>query len=207
MVGKLHHLGAFEDHIPVEIPAIRSGGVFIADEGGEAAGRIVTGGRVADLAPGLRDNRRGIEFRRQGVIAESGDHSGERLADRRRIRAEQTLSDRQLRQRAVRIASLADCADVLRVVGDGDEVQRPARQTNLVALGMADGLALGEPVGVVRRTADVEDVGVERKLGVDVQVAIVGVAVSTVARQAGWRLGRRGLGRRRRCAWRHGLGL
>ena len=62
------------------------------------------------------------------------------------------------------------------MIGDRQEVERPALELHLEAGRVLDRLALGVPVGVVGRRAHVEDEGVERVAGVDVEVAEVGLA-------------------------------
>ena len=49
---------------------------------------------------------------------------------------------------------------------------------------MPDDLTLCEPVGVLRCASDIEDIRIIGQVGVDMQVAIVGVAISAVARQS-----------------------
>ena len=57
------------------------------------------------------------------------------------------------------------------VVRDRVEIQWPSPQAHGIAERVRDGLALRVPVGIVRRCPNVEDVGVERKAGMNVQVA------------------------------------
>ena len=62
------------------------------------------------------------------------------------------------------------------MVGDRGEVERAALELDLEAGRVVDRLAARELVGVVGGRAHVEDEGVERVLGVDVEVAEVGLA-------------------------------
>ena len=66
--------------------------------------------------------------------------------------------------------------EILSVVGDRVEIERTALQPSLEARRMRDRLPLGEAVGRIRTLAHVEEVGIERVLGMDVKVAEVGVA-------------------------------
>ena len=67
------------------------------------------------------------------------------------------------------------------MVGDRGEVERAALELDLEAGRVVDRLAARELVGVVGGRAHVEDERVERVLGVDVEVAEVGLARSGAA--------------------------
>ena len=203
-VGQLRDLGGAEDHVAVQVPAIRGGGVLVRHEGGEPARVVVPRRGLLDFSPGAPGDGGVAELLGHAAALEAGDHPAEGGGDLLGVGAEQALDERQLVQRTVGIVRLAHGADVFGVVGDRGEVQRTARQADVEPGGVADRIALGEPVSVVRHGAHVEDVGVERQPGMDVQVAEIGVAVGVVAGEVGGRLRRgRGPGRRR---LRGGLG-
>ena len=93
------------------------------------------------------------------------------------------------------------------MIGDGYEVQWAASQPDGVATGVPDRFSARKPIGVIRRAAQVENIGVVGEIGVDMQVAIVGVAISTIAGQTRRRCCRLGFGRCGRGGLRRGLRL
>jgi len=65
---------------------------------------------------------------------------------------------------------------VLGMVGDREEVERSVHQLHGAATHVVDGLALGKPVGIIGRGANIERKGIEGPRRVHVEVAEVGVS-------------------------------
>ena len=164
------HFGAREDHVAVEVREARHRGVLVRDERREASGFVVAFGGLDRAMPRVPYHGLGVEFGArpppcQG-IREHGDH--------RRYRVVHAAA---LRQRVFRIGQRGQHAEVLRVVGDRDEVQRPAREPDRIAQRMGDRRALAVAVRVVRRRPyAAHAVGVDGVRRVHVEFAEPGAA-------------------------------
>ena len=152
------HLGALENDIAMQVAA-EAGGVFVSNQRRELARSIVSFGGGNDAPPSLAHHRLhavGLEQPPQGPANGS----------RQRVAGGALVSGLLHRQ---------DRAQELRMVGDGQKVERRAGQLQPPSARMGYGFSLGEPIGVVRRGAQVfhhECVqGVHR---VDMQIAKVG---------------------------------
>ena len=168
-----------------------SGGELVGDEGREVAGIVVPLGSLHDLLPGTLDDAEIEQVVGVDVAPFARQHFLEhRAAVRRRRGAPQRDREWMLAHCRVRVVHLLEHAQVGGVVGDRQEVERRL-EAHLDTGRVRQRLALGVSVGVVGVVAGAEDVGVERVLGVYVNVAEVGVAyrpaLGAVARTSGFR--------------------
>ncbi len=199
--------GVPEDDVPVKVVAAGLAAPLVGDEGRErAGGRAVVEllGRRLRVLPDERRLREAVDavgsapgesLRRVHVAVreQERDHRERRQQAReRRQRRGELIASRDTVARVVarkpgREADL-DLAELLRVVGDRSEVERPAelRGARRHALGVvrreADRLALREPVGAARVLARAGEDRVRRVGGVHVRVPEVRLAELLEAR-------------------------
>ena len=197
-----------EDDVPVvgsRLGRRRRGGPLVGDERGEVArvvvalrgeDRILPGRAMCLIVEGRVLHLRVVRHPRPLLPQEAavGTHlASEALPEQDRahlhrvrmqivafVHAVEGLRAVQLAYPGRRIGPLRHHAEKEPVVRDGKEVQRLA-ELHLVAEGVLDRLALGEPVALVRCGVGAEQVGVEGVPGVDVDIAEVDVAVLAVA--------------------------
>ena len=156
----------------MKVARVGGGGrVLVADEGGECAGVVVVLGGLDDALPGGTVRFAAIDLVElaapEGLQPPPETLGGSQLA--------QLPGDRHVVQRVLRVVHRRQHAKQDAVVGHRLEVQGPP-ELHRVAGGVNERRAAREAVGVVRRRPHVEDVGVHREAGVDVQVAEVRVA-------------------------------
>ena len=170
--GLRRRFAAAEDDVAVQVAAIvRRGRVLVADESGEVPRVVVGLGGVDDRLPG---GGFGVVLR---VLRQLGELAAAEPLDG----ARETAPFAQIGPEFGRVEGilgvvhLREHAEVQAVVGYRLEVEGAALQLELVAAGVFDRLALGEPVGVVGVRARAEQVRIEGVLGVHVEVAEVGV--------------------------------
>ncbi len=184
-----------EDDVAMDLREFRRGGVFVRDEGREAAARP----RVVEARSGRLDVLPRVElggFAGRAVLAtergrvEAGDAADDVLRT--------FLDGRGLEGAAIVRAELAfvgvrggvgtkpDAAEGVGVIRDRGEVERTpdlhlARPASLLVEGREHArLAAREAVGVLGREPRVEDVGIHRVRGVDVEIAPVHVLLGIV---------------------------
>ena len=181
------HVVAGKDHVAVKVHTARRGGEFVGHEGREAPRIVVALCRRDRLLPDRANDRRGVEARdgfasHPPVECAAGFPAVLRVAAPHLHRhgvAAQGVEPlvHQFRPGDVSgVGQRTGDAEILRVVGDREEVERPAPKADRVAERVGKGLSLGEAVRVVGGGSDTEVVGVDRVLRVNVQIAEVGVA-------------------------------
>ena len=197
------HVVAGKDHVAVKVHTARRGGEFVGHEGREAPRIVVALCRRDRLLPDRANDRRGVEARdgfasHPPVECAAGFPAVLRVAAPHLHRhgvAAQGVEPlvHQFRPGDVSgVGQRTGDAEILRVVGDREEVERPAPKADRVAERVGKGLSLGEAVRVVGGGSDTEGVGVDRVLRVNVQIAEVGVA---------WRARAGRTGRNRSVLW------
>lgn len=171
------HVRVPEDDVAMQVLApAASGGELIADEGREVAGIVVPFGSLHDLLPGARDDVEIEQVVRFDEAPFPWQHFLEHgAAIRRRCGIPQGDREGMPADRRVRVVHLLEHAQIGRMVGNREKVERRF-QAHLDAGRVRQRFSLGEPVGIVGIGAGAEDVGVERVLRMDVNVAEVGVA-------------------------------
>ena len=174
----LGHFGAAEDLITVQHATVRERrGILVGDESGEAARLVKLLGGTADLAPGPynRVTARwplGADLRM--VLGAVGD-----LGAEARHHVGVASTDGGTERRVMDFAASFHAPGVLHqrldVVGDRREVER-LHQPLLRAVACCHLTTPGKEVGVPRAQLISEGVTVEGVLGMDVEVAEIGVA-------------------------------
>ena len=176
---------AGEDHVAMQVLAVRRGGELVAAEGRELARHVVAIGGFDDRAPRRACGVRVLELRQVLPGAQARADPLKRRVDLLAVGAEQIGRVGNLRERMLRVVHRRQDAEILRVIRDREEIERRVGQPHVVAGGVVDRLALRVAVRVVRRGAHVEDVSVEGQLRVHVQVAEVRVAIAVLRGRAG----------------------
>ena len=167
-----------EDHVAMQREPSRGGRVLVPDERRERPGVVVSLGGIDGPLPGGSHGAGGGFESRQPLAAADG--RAQRRLPLFRVEGigvlEQAPGERVCMQRVVRVVQRPQDAQVRGVVGDAEEVERPAAELHLVTQRMGDGFSFRVPVGIVRRRAHAEAVGVEGVDRVDVEVAEQGLA-------------------------------
>ena len=163
-------LAVAEDHVPVEIVAVRGAGPLVTDESSEAAGLVVfLGGRGRPRPHRPREPRQ--------VLQRIG--AGQRPLHPRVVRlgplalldvVVDHLAPRALEELGVGFGDRRRKPEVLGVVGDDEEIERPAEPRRKAGV-RRHRLAAREAVGFVGAQPGAEHPGVRRERRVQVRVA------------------------------------
>ena len=180
----VRRLVAAEDDVAVQVLVEAAGarrGVLVGDERREDAGLVVAVRGPDDLAPGGTDDVlvELLAVARVGVLHEShvglqGGEDAAPLLDG--LGVADSLGGRVVVCRLVRVLHRRQHAEVVRVVRDALEIERPV-ELQFEPGRMLDRVPLGELVGLVRAGAGAEHESVVGVRRVDVQVAEEGLAV------------------------------
>jgi hypothetical protein len=189
-----------EEHVVMQVLGVGLRRPFEGDQRRELAGRVMFVGSIDLFLPGGLHDLGVHEIIDRLVDGCRGDDLLERLLALLVVTAGDQLADLGLLQRALRVQQQRHHAQVFGMVGYRSPVIGRPLLDHLAGLGVLDGLALGETVGVVGGVAGAECEGIGRCLGVQVLLAEV-----DVVQRVGLLRAPPGLARRIRCPSNRGI--
>ena len=159
-----------EDHVAVQVVAGRTRGPLVADEGGELARFVVFFGRGSLPRPHRpRDGLAAL----QGVLPDEHPLTPGVVGEPTLPALDQIVhraSELRLQEVGVRLGDHRRQTEILRMIGDDQEVQRP-KQARADAGAGGDLLAAGESIGLLRPQPATHHSGIRRVGRVEVRVA------------------------------------